>query len=81
MKFADLCVQFAVWSELEVPPIMIDCVWSRARYVENADWVGAGIAGCGISSDVPVRVVLGIAVRVVDVDVAVGGKGWVQGYA
>ena len=41
----------------------------------------APVLPVAVSSDVPVRVVLGIAVRVVDVDVAVGGKGWVQGYA
>src|SRR6266571_590809 len=52
-----------------------------ARYVEYADWISARIAGCGIASNMPVCVTLRIAVCVVDIDVAVGGKGWLQGYA
>ena len=79
MKFADLRVQFAVGSKLDVTAIMIDCVWSLARYVENADWICACTAGRGIALNMPVRVVLSIPVRVVDIDVAIGGKGWVQG--
>src|SRR3989442_14941561 len=81
MKFTDLRVQSAIGSELDVTAVMVDCVRSRARHVEDTDLISARIAGCGIASNMPLRIILRITIRIVDIDVAIGGKGWVKGYA